>query len=48
MAAEVPTYADLVGKINEALSFELFAELCGDVGQRRPVAKEAKHSQTVA
>jgi hypothetical protein len=41
MAAEVPTHADLVGKENEALSFELFAEFRGDIGQLGPVAKEA-------
>jgi len=37
-----------VGKKNEALGVELFAESCGHITQLRPVAKEAKHSQTVA
>jgi len=48
MAAEVSTHADLVGKENEALGFELFAEFRGHVAQLGPVTKEAKHSQTVA
>jgi hypothetical protein len=44
----MPTHADLVGKKNEALGLDLFAEYRGDIGQLGPVAKEAKHSQTVA
>jgi hypothetical protein len=48
MPAEMPTYADLVGKKNEALGLDLFAEFRRDIGQLGPVAKEAKQSQTVA
>jgi hypothetical protein len=48
MAAEVSTHADLVGKEDEALGLELFTEFRGHVAQLGPVAKEAKHSQTVA
>ena len=48
MAAEVPTHADLGGKENKTLRLELFAELGRHVAQLGPVAKEAKHTQTVA
>jgi hypothetical protein len=48
MAAEVPIHADLVGKEDESLVLELFAELGRHVTQPGPVAKEAKHTQTVA
>jgi hypothetical protein len=48
MAAEVPTHAEVVGEENETLGLELFAEFRGHVAQLGPVAKEAKHSQTVA
>jgi hypothetical protein len=48
MAAEAFGHADLVSDEDGALGLELFTKLGGHVAQLGPVAKEAKHSQTVA
>ncbi|GLE53330.1 hypothetical protein ATCCBAA256_28920 [Mycobacterium montefiorense] len=48
MPTEIPQHADPVGKEDEPLGLELVAKPGRHVGQLRPVAREAKHSRTLA